>query len=489
MNRRQALVGLGAAAAYGCTATPAKMSSGLGRREIVGDIDILRRAYTQLHPGLYRYMTSDEVAGRFRLLEREVGGDAGLKGDYLALSRFCGAVRCGHTYANFYNQSDAVAAALFSDRNRLPFHFRWLAGRMVVTLNQSDDLRLTRGAEIVSIDARRPVDILRSLLPLTRADGSNDNKRRAQLEVRGVDRYETFDVYYPLLFPVRDHRFVLEVRPVGAGSVQRIEVGAIDLAQRRATMTEAMAEKDSPQWTLEFTDGVAVLKMPTWALYDSKWAWEAFLAEAFDTIASEVPKGLIVDLRGNEGGLDCGNRIIARLIDRELDISEYQRKVRYRRTPVDLDPYLDTWDNSFRTLGEDADDLGDGFLRLQPAKGVSSLKPLGPRFTGKVVVLTDAQNSSATFQFAQLIQDHGLGKLCGTPTGGNQRGINGGAFFFLRLPATGIEVDLPLIGRFPGKPRPDAGLMPDIRVEDTLADVVSGSDRVLAAAIESVGRA
>src|SRR5690349_1140584 len=48
-------------------------------------------------------------------------------------------------------------------------------------------------------------------------------------------------------------------------------------------------------------------------------------------------------------------------------------------------------------------------------------------------------------------------RLDGQTTGGNQRSINGGAFFFLALPTSGIELDLPLIGRFPEKDRPDVG--------------------------------
>ena len=60
-------------------------------------------------------------------------------------------------------------------------------------------------------------------------------------------------------------------------------------------------------------------------------------------------------------------------------------------------------------------------------------------------MLIDAQNSSATFQFANFIQTNRPGRLIGQPTGGNRRGINGGAFFFLRLPASGLEADVPLM--------------------------------------------
>jgi C-terminal processing protease CtpA/Prc len=206
-----------------------------------------------------------------------------------------------------------------------------------------------------------------------------------------------------------------------------------------------------------------------------------------DDLGRSGAKSLIVDLRGNEGGQDCGHLILARLIDRDLALAGEERRVRYRRTPDDLNAYLKTWDNSFRDWGDDATEIGDGFYRLRSETGDSEvITPKGPRFMGKVVVLTDAQNSSATFQFAQHIQERGLGLLCGQATGGNQRGINGGAFFFLELPGSGLEADVPLIGLFPLAPKPDAGLTPDIAVEVTAQDIAAGRDRVMETALAQV---
>ena len=101
-------------------------------------------------------------------------------------------------------------------------------------------------------------------------------------------------------------------------------------------------------------------------------------------------------------------------------------------------------------------------------------------------MLIDATNSSATFQFAENIQRHHLGTLIGQPTGGSQRGINGGAFFFVRLPHSGIEMDLPLIGTFPPSPAPDAGIAPDILIKPTTSDVASGQDDALEAALRAM---
>ena len=143
----------------------------------------------------------------------------------------------------------------------------------------------------------------------------------------------------------------------------------------------------------------------------------------------------------------------------------------------------------YRSLGQ-PHRAGVSYLKLtrydDDATG-DVIKPAGKRFRGKVSVLIGPTNSSATFQFAQNVESHHLGTLIGQPTGGSQRGINGGAFFFLRLPHSGIEMDLPLIGTFPPTPAPDAGVNPDILVKPIASDFATGYDRALAIAIGTIG--
>ncbi|MEQ1493040.1 MAG: S41 family peptidase, partial [Terricaulis sp.] len=382
---------------------------------------------------------------------------------YLSLSRFLATVKCGHTYANFYNQTEAAQAELFDAQRLLPFQFAWIDGRMVALANQSSDERLARGAEVLSVDGRSTVSILRTLTPYARADGSNDAKRRALLEVRGFDRYETFDVFYGLIYrPGASVR--VRARPAGSARAETFDVATIDLATRRSLLI-AEPEENGPVWTLSYPRAqTALLTMPNWALYDSEWDWRGFLDQSFTEIAARNVTKLIVDIRGNEGGNDCGDLVAARLIDAPIAREGYARRTRYRQTPERLNQYLDTWDRSFRNWGDDAVPRDDGFYDLRGETDVDQIEPLGPRFRGAVDVLIDSQNSSATFQFASCIKNNRLGRLIGSPTGGNQRGINGGAFFFLRLPASGLEADVPLIGRFPLTPKPDAGIVPDVAI-------------------------
>ena len=478
----------GAAGAALVATAPSLAQSGADWSE---DIRLLRRAYETLHPGLYRYATPAETAARLGVLEHAFASGPSLERAYLQLSEFLATVKCGHTYGNFYNQSDAVAAALFDRATRLPFHFRWIGDRMVATSDMPDGGPVKRGTEILKIENVSAKKILRALLPLARADGGNDFKRRALLSATGADSYETFDIFQGLLFPPKNGAFTLKVRTRPEDDARAVDVPAIGLSARRAMSPVASADKDAPAWTFEWKRGrTALLTMPGWALYNSSWNWKGFLDGVFAEIADRKATGLIVDLRGNEGGLDCGHEIIARLIGMDLVIDGYERRVRYRKVPDDLNRYLDTWDDSFRDWGDAVVPLDDRFFVQKKfdddARG-EVITPKGPRFTGKVAVLTDSQNSSATFQFSRIVQQNRLATLIGEPTGGNKRGINGGAFFFMRLPNSGLEVDLPLIGYFPKTPQPDEGLTPDVFAPPSIDDIREGRDGALDAALKFVG--
>lgn len=452
---------------------------------LAADLPVLQRAYEALHPGLYRYQTPDQFRQRLAEAAAALKLPSDLDRQYLALSRLTASVRCGHTYANFYNQSKAVVEKLFSGKDKLPFYFVWVGSQMVVSANPLGLGGLDRGTEIVSIDGVSVAEIQAELMPYLRADGSNDAKRRKLLDTTGGDRFETFDIFYALLYPPKSPRFRLGIRHRPNGPVLTLMVDAIDQEERRQ-MAPPGADASAPgYWTLGYPRrGIGRLTMPGWALYDKKWDWHARIDAIFDDLACNRAQGLVIDLRDNEGGLDCGYDLIARFIGYELPLfTDYERRVRFRTVPDDIVPNLDTWDWSFLRLGEGADDLGNGFYRLATDGELGGIKPKAPRFEGKVAVLCGAQNSSATFNFIDLVQRHGLGRVYGEPTGGNQRGINGGCFFFLRLPHSGLEVDLPLIGEFPTASKPDAGLRPDVFVAPGVADVALGRDPVLERAL------
>jgi C-terminal processing protease CtpA/Prc len=87
-----------------------------------------------------------------------------------------------------------------------------------------------------------------------------------------------------------------------------------------------------------------------------------------------------------------------------------------------------------------------------------------------------------------MFQQSGRGLIIGEPTGGSKQGINGGQFFLLYLPYSGIEIDLPLIWQKPVSDAPDNGVVPDRIVYTSRAAICSGRDEQLEAAINSLQR-
>lgn len=486
MDRRQFIGRAGA-----CAATAAALGvagcahrAALGADDVSEDISLVREALA-IHPGVVRYLDAAEFAREFDRFAAAFRSGPDLAARYIALTRFLSTLRCGHTHANFYNQSDAVRGALFEGETRYPFLFRWIDGSMVVTRDLTGEGALPPGTVVREIDGTATADVLDALVPLARADGDNLAKRIAQLEVPGGERFPAFDIFQGLLFPPRDVAFRLSVQSP-EGRTREMEVHAISAAERLAAAPPP-SDDASPMWRFDMRDdGVAVLTMPTWVVYRSGWDWGGWLLERAPVMYGA--RGLVIDIRGNEGGLSCGDPILARLAAKDIVLDDFVQRVRFRTTPASLDAHVDVPDPSFRSLGEGAVPVGKGFLGPPPGEPPRIIQAEVPRLTTPTAILIDAHCSSATFLFALRAKRHRLASIVGGASGGNLRGINGGAVAFVRLPQTGLEFDVPLIGYFATTPQPNRGLLPDIAVAQSAADIAAGADPVLDAGVQEVLR-
>lgn len=464
MNRRHFLSACAGAAAADFALAPPAVAQAIvpARTPVDADLDIaVLRTAMRIHPGLYRYQSPRRAEQQLALFEREYRAASdreAMAAAYLALSRYLTTLRCGHSYANFFNQRDPMVSALFAGRTRLPFWFRWHGNRMIVT-RDTQGIGIAPGSEIERINGQRASALLASLLPLTRADGANDGKRRALLSVQGTETCETFDIFQGLIAPPDDGRHRLTVRTAD-GRQMAMTVAAIDLAQRRAEMVRVAEDSDLPRWTWsERGDGVRVLTMPGWSMWNSRWDWRAWLEDRLDSLADA--RGLVIDIRDNEGGDDCGDPILARLIDRPMRGWPFSARIRFAEMPALLRTHATTWDDRFYSLGDDAQPLGNGEWTPREDAVQAAIAPSVKRIDCPVATLISPTNSSATFAFVNAAKATGKVRLFGETTGGNRRGVNGGAFLFVKLPFSGIVFDLPLKGYWPLQPQPDRGIEPD----------------------------
>ncbi len=275
----------------------------LRSRDLQADAMILRRAYETLHPGLYRYNSKGQMDVAFVALDKALDHDQTLQEAFLAFSEFAAKVRCGHTQANPFNQSKDVVEALFKSSTRLPFYFEWLDRRMIVTRDFTPDHMLPSGTEVIRIGSVPTKTILAKLLSIARADGANDSKRVAQLAVKGDSQYGAFDLYYPLFFPRKSASVALRVMRPKSRRAEQIAAKPLTFEQRIAPIKQREAQRRGGgdalfDWKY-LPDGSAYLQMPTWALYNSKWAWEIWLNQHLNkaiTYLTTHAKPAILDL-------------------------------------------------------------------------------------------------------------------------------------------------------------------------------------------------
>lgn len=480
VNRRHFLAG----AALAALPLPLRAAapSRLEPSAIQADLDLLLRAFGAVHPGLTRYLPPGGFADRIAAAKGWGAMDRSPSEMFVMLARLAASVRCGHTYPNPNNQRRAARAAFFDGRDRVPFAFRWIGRRMIVTGARGVPVPIAAGSEILALDGLAPSRLLDRMLPLARADGGNDRKREAQMGIDPRERFAAFDVYRPMLMRVRgDGTVRARVRGPG-GSERRVDLPALTESELEASRPDGGATLG---WTFNVGgDGIGLLTMPTWTTYRSDWDWKGFLDSAADRLIDEKAKGLIVDLRGNEGGTECGWHLLERPVESETVLPAFVRRTRYRSLPPDLAGPLDTWNPAFRDWGAAAagPDPGGWYRLERPGADVTRISPRGRRYAGPMAVLVDSSCSSATFQFANALKAGRIAPLVGEPTGGNRRGLNGDGYFFVRLPGSGLEVDLPIVGMFAATPQPDAGVVPDVRVPLMARDIAAGLDRQMEAA-------
>jgi hypothetical protein len=267
LNRRDVLAGLASTTAIATLPSKSQSSNAtlIAPTILQNDLALLKRVYTNLHPGLYRYATPAQIEARFGALSAKFTRALPLSSVYLELSKLLASVRCGHSYANFYSQTEAVQNQLFAGRNRLPFRFVWLNKVMVVT-DPANVPGLAKGARITRINSVSTRQILGTLLPYVRADGHNIGKQTSLLSVDRDEGYQTFDIFYALHFGSAD-TFALQGKSPD-GTPFNLSVSAIDLPTRRAMTARPSLGTNAPVWSLQMRDDkIAVITMPTWGLY------------------------------------------------------------------------------------------------------------------------------------------------------------------------------------------------------------------------------
>jgi C-terminal processing protease CtpA/Prc len=221
---------------------------------------------------------------------------------------------------------------------------------------------------------------------------------------------------------------------------------------------------------------------------------DAAVAEFGRLLTLMPPQGLILDVRGNGGGIIYfGERILQMLTPRRITPESFH----FMATPLTyrMAGAID-WLSEWRGAIGQAIETGSTFSQGFPVTPPESCNDTGQIYQGPVVLVTDALCYSTTDIFAAGFQDHEIGRIVGVHNNTGAGGANvwdhqllqallaGANNPFVALPAnasmrTAVRRST-RVGARSGVPLEDLGVVPDIRYAMTRNDVLNNNEDLIA---------
>ncbi|QQS39799.1 MAG: hypothetical protein IPM63_10455 [Acidobacteriota bacterium] len=466
--------------------------------ELKQDFALMKRALTELHPGLYRYSSQEETAKRFDEFEAKLYEPMREDRFFILLSQFLSEIKCGHTYVNPFNQKKEIFERFTDGKTYFPVYFRFVDGFFVVTENASPS-ELPKGTAITSINGAGIDEIVKTLSSVTTADGEGTNATRLNsidLTRKNGGTFALFDIYFPLFYPPENGSFRIETFDPETGKESKLDVPALTRQERNSEMERRYGKTPSYDdgWKFSYLeDGTGYLRIGNFITWRLSFDWKKFLSGAFGEMRKKGTRDLIIDIREADGGDSSIPVEIQRYLSSEpLECASRNRAyIRTAKAEPELLRYIEVYDKELKAAlasGLDKElfqPAENGLLEyLGDRKPCEKIAPYENRFTGDTYLLTGPANASAAFTLAKSVKDAGLATLVGRPTGGNLKGFNGGAYLFFNLPNSGFEFDIPVFAYHPmdTSKAEDSGVIPDVNAGTSVGDVSSGFDRALESA-------
>ena len=448
----------------------AEVKSDLQPAQMQQDLGVLRRALDEAHGGLHRFSTKAELDKQFLTARLKLDRPMPALAFISVVSEALTIVRDGHMRLEY---DDATVAALATAR-LLPLRVVSEAGRIIVAYNDATgDETVRPGMELLTINGRTIAEITPLILARLSGDGFIETGKTWRMARAFAENY--------WLFVDQSPTFAVTARAPGGRTVTASLDGVTTVDRMKsvnpmnAVMAANLAKLDGPRdaVSLQFPrgDDVGLLRIRTF----NGETFPASVAAAFSTLRARAASALILDLRGNGGGVDeYGALLVSYFVAAPFRYFDHIKVTTIR-------PSFATWKAStFEDLKNGTQPApGGGFLVLpQLHPGVAEQKPAATPFLGRVSILIDGGTFSTAADVCAQLRSRTKAIFIGEETGGGFEGNTSGLNAQIVLPNSRLKLKIQMYGYWNAVSggQPGRGTMPDLAVVRSVEDVLAGND-------------
>ncbi len=441
------------------------------------DFHIARQCLEEGHPGLYRHTKKSDLDRIFDNTEKSLDHPMDFYEFYRLMTLPIAAIKCGHTDLSPSPEVQREIELL----PRLPFDVRALGSRVFIFRDYAQAGALA-GREILSINGVPADRILCTMLAAESQDGEIQTSRERVIA-------QHFGSNLILLLGLRAP---YEMALAGSGTNQPAKVHVTGVKHEELVkLSKTLYPQDQgskPFGDLKFLDDGKIAHL-TYSFFGvNVEEGKTFMKHSFEAIQSQGSKTLILDLRGNLGGEnELGVLLFSYLVSTPF---KYYDEMIVNRMSGSYRLAKYAGDGRRYTVPEGlAARRPDGKIHILTDPLLGPQRPNKPTFTGTIYTLMDGRCFSTTAEFLTAVHAHHRATFIGEESAGGYYGNNSGDVPRITLPNTELGIYVPLVSYYMavgGDHQHEAarGVIPDFPVQYTIADLLTGTDKEFALALD-----
>ena len=432
-----------------------------------------------VHTGLYDYISQDDWNQLKDSIYQHINKSMTERAFSNLLAYQVGLIRNTHTRLGVTNSWYEKKSNIF------PFTVKYIDGRLYINKSTGGDLVLPKGTEILAINDKTPTQIKESIWPYISTDGFIQTYKWATLS-------EFFSWFYALMIGEPDF---FQIKYLAPGvNIRTSTTPALRKSFQQVTREWRYQndEKVTP-FNLEIDPALntAYLK-----IHRSE-SIEDSLNTYFESMLQTGVTNLIIDLRGMWGLTEeiHATQLYSYLVDQPF---QFYERIEVKSNDYKLfdkhftyKPYANSLEEIKTEFFDKLLDSGQGYFiwECEPYMGV--LQPAGVHYKGKIYILVDGLNYSASTDFTSKASTLENVYVVGEETGGEYRTYVSGAMFGLTLPHSNLILRIATwksvlnVEEIPGQK--GRGVVPDFPIRQSLSDFIENRDTVKEFVYELIG--